>query len=230
MEYRVQKNILEAPGVHTLYFECPEHSDFSYEAGQYINVTFEDLQTPEGKAYTISSAPHEEYLSLTVKEIGIFSRKLCSLEVGNHFTASLPYGYFRPEFLDSVLVLCAGGIGITPFRSIILDALNKNPERSITLLHSIKKIEDAVFKKEFEMLSEKYPAFKIKYFVTQEEVADGQDEARRIDPTVDIIPDSSMRAEYLICGSIEFTCSLWRGTKSIGVPEDYIYTEAFFSH
>ena len=60
--------------VTTLYFVRP----FDFMAGQYITVFIEGSQVREGKAYSISSRPHEELMSITVKNVGgEFSSYLC---------------------------------------------------------------------------------------------------------------------------------------------------------
>ena len=66
----------------TIYFEVPGY-DFCYTAGQYITVFFDDSSTPEGKAYSLSSAPHEKWLSITVKKVGEYSGRLHDLRAGD---------------------------------------------------------------------------------------------------------------------------------------------------
>ena len=48
----------ETSDIVTIYFVVLNH-DFRYVAGQYVTVFFDDSSTPEGKAYSLSSAPHE---------------------------------------------------------------------------------------------------------------------------------------------------------------------------
>lgn len=227
--FTVRDNIKESSDVHTLYIE-PDVPDCPFTAGQFINVFFSESANKAGKAYSLSSAPHEEALTLTIKNIGEFSGKLCASTVDTTFTATLPTGFFAPASGTSTLVLIAGGIGITPFRSIILDALHKNPERSITLLHSARRNEDLIFKDTFEALTRRHASFHTYFFVTGEEVHNARTMPRRIDMHTDIPRYDNTEIEYLICGSIDFTRSFWRSLREIGIPEDYIYTEAFFTH
>ena len=100
---------MEAPGVSTLSLTFADGSIPKFVAGQYITVYFPETKTAEGKAYSISSAPGENMLSLTVKAIGEFSNKLCAMEPENEIAASLPYGYFTNEDddQDSMLVMLA---------------------------------------------------------------------------------------------------------------------------
>lgn len=229
--YRVLENIREAPDVCTLRFTTHEGAETPFLLGQFINVFFPETNTPEGKAYSISCAPGGGALSITVKKIGVFSGKLCALAKGDTFFASAPYGFFRPEYETSALVLFAGGIGITPFRGIIQSAMKQNPNRKITLLHSVRKNHDAVFHDEFLAFEKEHANFHTLYFVTREVPSIPRAAPRRITPDRDVPPDAKKEnTEYLICGSIDFTSSLWKSLQSIGVPEDALYTEAFFSH
>ena len=58
----------ETDDIATIFFTVPGR-DFHYIAGQYITVFFEQSSTPEGKAYSLSSAPYEKLLSITVKRL-----------------------------------------------------------------------------------------------------------------------------------------------------------------
>src|SRR3989338_3229162 len=125
--YIIQSKKPEVPGVTSLFLTLENDSLPEWTAGQYINIHFPDTSTPEGKAYSISSAPHEEVFTLTVRDIGEFSHRLCTAEVGDILTGSLPYGFFAPEYEGTPLVLIASGINITPLRGILPESLDKNP-------------------------------------------------------------------------------------------------------
>jgi ferredoxin-NADP reductase len=205
----------------------------SFIAGQYINIYFPETDTPEGKSYSISSSPNESKstFSITVRAIGEFSNKICSLKEGDTISGSLPYGFFGIEKEDSDIVMLASGIGITPFRSMILDVSNKNSsrKRKISLFHSIRKSSDAIFKEDFEKLEN----VSVHYFVTQEESSNIPDAINRRIKTEDVLEkinkDNLENTEFLICGSISFTRDMWKSLKEAGVSEDQILTEAFFS-
>jgi nitric oxide dioxygenase len=229
-QYVVLGNTAEAPNVSTLTLALAAGGIPRFTAGQFITVYFPDTGTAEGKAYSISSAPDEPSLSITVRAIGEFSNRLCAMRPGDTITASLPYGFFSSEYENSTLVLLAAGIGITPFRSIIRDAIKKNPERKIMLFYSSRKIADAVFKNEFDALQRSNKNFTARYFVTRESDVHGVALNRRMRPE-DILAalDNSNNLEFLICGAIPFVSDVWRGLHAGGVSTDVIYTEAFFS-
>ncbi len=230
--YLIESKIEEAPGVVTLVMTHENGDIPTFVAGQYITVYVPELSTPEGKAYSISSAPHEQSFSITVRAIGEFSKYLCARSPGESIQASLPYGFFCPESGESDIVMVASGIGITPFRSMLRDIALKNPKRRVCLFHSIRVSSDAVFRQELHDLKNKLPNFSMFHFVTRENSGTIPGAAHRHIELDDILPHvlSPTTTEFLICGSISFTRDLWRALRHANVPEDHVYTEAFFSH
>ncbi len=229
--YVVREKIAEAPGVFTLRLSRMDGVIPSYAAGQFINVYIPELGTPEGKGYSISSAPGDGTLNITVKKMGAFSSYLCALNPGDTIFASEPCGYFFSESENSTLVMVAAGIGVAPFRSIILDCLQKNPQRKLVLFYSNRTAEDIIFKIVFDELCVAHEPVSVTYFLTREEdisppMLKGRMQAQNIMQALKDAPDP----EFLLCGSIAFVRDLWRGLRAEGVPEDKIYTEAFFSH
>jgi ferredoxin-NADP reductase len=217
-KYKVVQKKEEAPQVTTLKLTPVDGTEFSFVPGQFITVYFPYSGTPEGKSYSISSAPHERGFFITVKAMGEFSNRLCGLRVGDEINGSLPYGFFYSENSGSDLVLLAAGIGIAPFRSIIL----ANSNRKIILHHSSRTRVEAIFKGEFsKLISEN---FNVTHYFTREG-------SSRMNPAKIISTLPELKSpEFFICGSIEFVRDMWKGLKENGVPEDAIFTEAFFSH
>src|ERR1700740_3058732 len=105
------------------YFDRPD--EFEFEAGQFANFTLLgsvhlDLKGST-RSLSIASAPHERHLMVAMRlRATAFKQSLNSLPVGTELLLQGPYGWMtlsknglRP------VVLLAGGIGITPFRSLI---------------------------------------------------------------------------------------------------------------
>ncbi len=230
--YVVENRTALTNAISTVTFELPDGSIPSYCPGQFINVYFPELGTPEGKAYSMSSAPSEGKMSITVRAIGKFSNRLCSLKEGDTLTASLPYGYFHSESEESHLIMLAGGIGVTPFRSMIAESLARDPSRKMTLFYSSRTNADLIFKKRFDELQEEHPHFDVHYFVTREKPISSSFGANRMtaENVLACLRGYRPDQEFLICGSIPFVSDMWKGLRAGGVPEEAIYTEAFFSH
>src|SRR3989344_4803772 len=169
--YKEQEKIMETSDVFTLKLLIDDQVS-NYFPGQFITVYFPELGTPEWKAYSISSSPSENTINITVKSMGSFSRKLCSLEIGDNIMASLPYGYFYSESENTHLVMIAGGIGVAPFRSMIVNSIKLNQKRKLTLFYSNRSVDDIIFRKEFNEISLIHENFKVIYFITRQKIFD----------------------------------------------------------
>ena len=91
LEVEIVRVRQENPEVKTLYFARP----FDFTAGQYITVFIDGSSVREGKAYSISSTPDDDLMSITVKNVGgEFSSYLCSHNVGDKLQISHAYGDF----------------------------------------------------------------------------------------------------------------------------------------
>ena len=228
--YIVRETITEAPGVSTLQLSLSNGSVPKYAPGQFITVYAPELGTPEGKAYSISSAPHEKTLNITVKDMGKFSHYLCSRKPCDEVEGSLPYGYFFSESRTSALALICGGIGIAPFRSMLQASAHDTPRRSMALFYSNRTAQDIVFKKTLDELQATDKNLRVHHFITREHAEKPMTKGRISAKVILESLKETKNTEFLLCGSISFVRDLWRDLRAEGVPEEAIYTEAFFSH
>jgi len=224
----VVDRIRETENVATLKLTLEDGTVPVYAPGQFITVYFPDTHTPEGKAYSMSSMPSDKTLDITVKAIGEFSHRLCGMQSGDTFTASLPYGYFYSELENTDLVMLAAGIGITPFRSMLRCYLKGGTGRKLYLFYSNRTVRDIVFKEELDKLAGDNDNMFMEYHITRQTASagmvDGRMEADSIFEKV-----GGKNAEFLLCGSVSFVRDMWRGLRQKNISEELIYTEAFFS-
>ena len=204
----------ENPEVATLYFARP----FDFMAGQYITVFIKDSQVCEGKAYSISSRPDEDLMSITVKNVGgEFSSYLCSRHVGDTLQISRAYGDFNPQ-TEQPLVGIAAGCGLSPIWSILADA--KQP----TFLYlSQKSPEYMVFSEE---LSESN--ITVKKFSTRQQVEERDGWYNGRFEVAKIVGEVPSEAHFLVCGSLPFVRDVWQKLTAAGINESHISTETFF--
>src|SRR3989338_5783837 len=126
-----------AEEMSSFFFQRPLHLDF--KPGQFMRLSL-NLSHPDergsGRFFSIASSPTEkDYLMITVKTSPqIYKKTLLNLMPGNKIQISLPYGVFtlKPEEPQPYIFL-AGGIGISPFRSMIRYSADLNLKRPITL-------------------------------------------------------------------------------------------------
>jgi len=92
-----------------------------YIPGQFVQITFPEISKIESHPFSISSSPTEEILTIHAKSLGKWSSKLHEFSAATKIWVDGPYGV-KPKWRNyEVVVLFAGGIGATPFISILRD-------------------------------------------------------------------------------------------------------------
>lgn len=153
------------------YFEKP--FGFVYRAGQFGDFTIiNPIETDaEGNTRTFSlvSSPEENYITIATRmRDTAFKRNLKKFTPGTEIIFDAPMGIFTlDKNPERPAIFLAGGIGITPFRSIISDATEKKLEQKIYLFYSNKKPEDAPYLEELNSLEKLNPNFKMIAVMTQ---------------------------------------------------------------
>jgi ferredoxin-NADP reductase len=150
----------------TVAFHMEKPAGFQFKAGQYINVTL--IEPPEtdaegnSRSFSIASAPFEDDLVFATRmRDTAFKRVLKTLEPGNGVRISGPFGSFTLHTdMSRPAVFLVGGIGITPFRSIILDATRSRLAHKLYLFYSNRRPEDAAFLEELQKVEEQNPNYK----------------------------------------------------------------------
>lgn len=146
-----------ADGTWSFLFEKP--ADFSFEAGQYIALVLPRLIVPDARgpvrSLSICSAPCESDLVFTVRitESG-YKQTLMALEPGEMVQVTKPIGHFTLSHAadQQRMVFLAGGIGVTPVRSILVQAVHDDLERPFTVFLSNRQQKDAAFHEELKGL------------------------------------------------------------------------------
>lgn len=146
----------EAANITTFYFK-PERP-VQYTAGQFIELTLPHTNPDERgikRWFTLSSSPYDDLLSITTKfapEHGSsFKKALRRMHPGHELLMSDPMGDFvLPKLIQTPLVFVAGGIGITPFHSILTWLAQTGEERPIRLLHAVRTEDEIIFQDTFD--------------------------------------------------------------------------------
>lgn len=168
MKFTLINKRQEVPNVTSFIFKS--EAKFVWQAGQFLHYTLQhenqdDRQTE--RYFTISSAPHEDNVMLTTRFTdggSSFKKSLLALPIGGTIEADGPEGDFVVTNPNARFVFIAGGIGITPYRSILLDLDKRGVSINARLLYSNRDI-NFVYKDELEALAVKHKNFTIRYFV-----------------------------------------------------------------
>jgi predicted ferric reductase len=122
--------------------------------GQFVFINFEGEGLAEKHPFTISSSPTEKGIRLSIKTLGDYTLKLSKLQEGQKANVWGAYGRFGKKFVggEKDTVLIAGGIGITPFLSMINFEKANPTNRKIWLFYASNSAEEAVYDEEIEMV------------------------------------------------------------------------------
>jgi ferredoxin-NADP reductase len=140
-----------------------------WTAGQYVSVELPH-DNPDGKGtkrwFTISSAPYEKIVQITTRVTdSSFKQALAKLRIGDELQLlDKPHGYFVWQQSDRPLVFVAGGIGVTPFRSMLKQRMHDRLPLTALLLYS-SRTPEVPFKDELQQWMKADPNLKVHYIV-----------------------------------------------------------------
>ncbi|WP_445401906.1 ferredoxin--NADP reductase [Zobellella sp. An-6] len=140
----------------TLAFYFDKPGEFAFRAGQCIRLVLIDPPETDGEGsgriLSLASAPAEAELMVATRIRGsAFKRVLSGLAPGTELTLKGPYGDFvLPSDPRTPVVFITGGIGITPVRSMLLQALAEQEERRLVLFYANRQPQDAPFLEELQ--------------------------------------------------------------------------------
>src|ERR1700687_3558092 len=162
---RLLSRVQVAEGTMAFHFEKPSHFDF--KPGQSADVTLPDPPETdaEGNArtFSIASSPFENQLMFTTRmRDTAFKRSLKKVPLGTEMKISPAMGSFTLHKNSAkVAVFLAGGIGITPFLSIVRQADHDRLLHKLHLFYSNRRPEDTAFLETLQMLEKSHPNFRL---------------------------------------------------------------------
>ncbi|HKX84384.1 MAG TPA: FAD-dependent oxidoreductase [Pyrinomonadaceae bacterium] len=223
-----------AEGTIAFHFEKP--SDFSFIAGQFISLSLIDPPETDAegdtRAFTIASAPYERDLMIATRmRDTAFKRILRKLKPGELIRVRGPFGSLTlHDDATRAAVFLAGGIGITPFRSIVLQSTQFKSSHRLFLFYSNRHVEDAAFLDELKRCERSNPHFKCIATVTKpsdsERHWDGEMGYVNKTMVLKFIHDLQ-EPIYYIAGPPGMVVSMQLELKAAGVPSQQIRAEQF---
>ncbi|HUP32872.1 MAG TPA: FAD-dependent oxidoreductase [Gaiellaceae bacterium] len=156
-----------------------------------------------------------------------FKRTLAELEVGDEVQVEEPKGSFLlPEDTGAEYVFVAGGIGITPFRSMLRYVADEGLPYRITLVYSNRDRESAAFLDELEELERRIGGLRVVLTMTDEPGWEG--ETRRLDANVlsDVVGGRDGRT-FLVAGPPPMAEGVADSLLAAGVAEDRVLADKF---
>ena len=166
-ETTVQEIIPRIPNVAS--FRFPKPLELEYKAGQYFFITIKSDGKELTKHFSFSSSPTEKsHIEFTKKFTDSeFSAALKTLKPSDWARIDAPYGEFTFEGEYPKIGLLAGGIGITPLRSICKYCTDKQLDTKITMLYGNRTETDIAFRKELESMQQQNKNLKIVFTLNE---------------------------------------------------------------
>jgi ferredoxin-NADP reductase len=225
------------------FFRKDDKNYLNYIAGQHAIV---DLGTKEDKKgptreFTIASSPTEKdviMISTRIRDTP-FKQKLSKLEKGTAVRITGPEGDFvLPDDYSNRLVFLSGGIGVTPFRSMIACATDNQLPLKITMFDSNRNPANILYKDEFESWAKLNKNFEIIYTITEEgeksPSLDWKGERGFIDKAMlekYLTKYELSHSTYYMCGPPAMLNAMYKLlAKEIKVPDEKIKTEEFYGY
>lgn len=168
-KYKLAKITHETHNTFSWQLHPQEQEDFNFQSGQFamIHILNDDGGTRAKKPYSLASSPlNNDYLEFGIKLHGDFTHQLSELKAGEIVGIEGPYGVFtydKDKHQDCVML--AGGIGITPFISMIKYASQAAPENKIILYYFNQTEKDVAFQENLAKLDKQNSNLKIIYSV-----------------------------------------------------------------
>lgn len=224
-----------AIGKETYEFIFKTNQPFKFAPGQYIEWTM-GVDKPDSRGnrrfFTIASSPTENRLKFGVKfyeKSSRFKKTLLDLKPGYRIAASGLAGSFTlPISPSRKCVFIAGGIGVTPFRSMAKYLIDKQEKRDIVMFYSNKTAPEIVYRDIFDQ-AEAF-GFKTIYTLTEpsELPQSWKGKTGFVDQTMitENVPDYKQRSFY-ISGPHGMVTTFESTLKHMGIPKSHIVVDYF---
>jgi len=196
----------------------------SWRPGQYLVWTLAH-PSPDGRGvdreFTISSAPFEGRVQLTTRfskrEGSSFKKALLRMTIGEAIEAAGPSGDFVAANTNRRLVFIAGGIGVTPYRAMLLALDRAGDPLNVDLLYADRGGEFP-FLAELRRLADKRPAFRLHLFSG----------AKRLDAAaIAAAVGTGGRPVFYVSGPEPMVGAFEKTLKRMRVPRSRIKTDYF---
>ncbi|MHA3734173.1 pyridoxamine 5'-phosphate oxidase family protein [Pseudomonas sp. Eth.TT006] len=239
---RVTRIERESQHIRSIYLQPDDGAGMPvFQAGQHLPLRFTLNGETHIRTYSLSSAPSDDFLRISVKREGLVSGHLHQqIRVGDVLEARAPQGHFTVAPLEQrPLVLLAAGVGITPLlsmlREVVYQGLRTRGIRPTLLLQSSRSLADQPFRKELDHLLETAGgAVRVLRLLSQPEadLQEGEDFdlPGRIDGTVlrNLLDAEDFdQLDFVLCGPGGFTQGIYDILRELDVRDAQIHAETF---
>lgn len=219
--YKVSQVIKLNENVYEVRLD-PLGRTLQYQAGQFVFLKIKDKQIGnEEHPFSLASVSSDKQLSLIVKDLGDYTKRLGLAKTGTVAEIEGPFGKFGLQFHPAKkYIWVAGGIGITPFIGIARQMEERKMTIPVDLYYSESNEKDFVYRKKFAELANKFPTFR---FFPQVSKIDGRLTAEIIKRKSGGIAD----VKIFVCATSGMIQALKKQLLKLGVAESQLVYEEF---
>ena len=223
----VERVVVESPGVVSVWVRGRRLNELGAEAGQFLLWRFlAPGHLWSAHPYSLSAAPDQGRLRITVKDAGDHSAALAHLRPGTPVVAEGPFGHFTlDKSVRPRLLLIAGGSGIGPIRALAEELVLRGPRHHVdaVLLYRAGHARDLALRDELDRLA-RQAGLRVVYLVGHRSELGGDPLASA---AIDrLVPDARSRDVY-VCGPAGMTHNVLRAMRELRVPVRQLHSEAF---
>jgi predicted ferric reductase len=221
---KVEKVVVEGPGVVSVIMKGYHLDTLNAQGGQFFGWRFlAKGHFLMSHPFSLSAAPTEKHLRITVKDLGDHSRSLAMIKPGTRVFVEGPYGAFTAgRSTQPHVVLVGGGVGITPVRAL-MDEFQGGAQ--LDVIFRASKEEDLVLKKEMDYLAfNSGGSIRVHYLVGPRK--NHPMSAASLKALVPTFADS----DIYMCGPEPLCSAVREAAEDLGVPKNRIHDEAFAFH
>jgi ferredoxin-NADP reductase len=219
----------------TLAFHFEKPGGFSFTPCESIDLflpeDFPGASDDRQRTFSLASAPHEDGLTIATRmRKSAYKQPLAAAAPGAKVRIVGPRGTMSlHDEPDRAIVMIAGGIGITPFISVLRSEAEAERPRPMALLYSNRLPEDAAYLDELRELERRLDGFRLVLTMTGMQYSDSWDgETRRID--ADMVKEASRglpRPHYYVAGTPDMAEDMRQMLDDMGIDDDDIHSEDF---
>jgi len=220
----VDRVVVEGPGIISVIMRGRKLHRLAAEGGQFFGWRFLTRgHFLMSHPYSLSAAPTENYLRITIKDLGDHSRSVAFLKPGTRVFVEGPYGAFTAgRATQPHVVMIGGGVGITPIRAL-MDEFRNGVQ--LDVIYRASSDADLVLKEELDYLVDKSNgSMRVHYLVGSRR--EHPMDAKSLKGLVPRIADS----DIYICGPGPLVETVKQAAEDLGVPKNRFHAEAFAFH
>jgi len=215
-----------APGTGTFRFDKP--AGYTFTPGQFMSVSLGTREGEQTKHFTHDQAPADPYLELTTRLTGsAFKDALLALMPGQTVRIAGPRGRMTLPPDAHKAAFLVGGVGITPARSIIRDAMQRHTGLEVALFYGNLDEGSIPFGEEFDGYAAAHPEMLVVH-VLEKPAAGWTGERGFI--TAEIVRrhvDPLDGWHWVVTGPPGMITAMGRVVADLAIPGDRVSTESF---